>query len=212
MKNDKQKQELLNKIEELKKQVENLDKPQFEMGKPYKLIEDYACLKKGEVYKIIEYQTNDKFCITVNHIMFGIREREEEENYLSPYVEILIPATTDEWKEALINHAKKTGFKEGVWINKKGVSNWIEDVKLDSNDMFHYNEEIDELMLGMHIIYLKGKWAKILPDEKIYVGDNEVGFDKGFCVINGCCFVQSEIEALLLSNPELFGKILSKMK
>jgi len=45
------------------------------------------------------------------------------------------------------------------------------------------------------------------------VGENEVIFEnKDWCRINGILFEVTEINALLPANPELFQKILEKLK
>lgn len=197
MTTDKQIQDLLNKIEELKKQVQDLDKPQFEVGKVYK-----------SPNGLLLYNGDKAYCIGFWRGLFDndwtLQDSDGE----------FKPATTEEWKEALINHAKKMGYKEGVTVDRTGIEYWVikENVEVIINNTFNYNEDNDVLFLGVNVIYYKGKWAKIIEPEKIMVGDNEVGFIDELCYINDFVFTRGDIKALIPANPTLFNKILERMK
>lgn len=118
MKNIETKKEELRK--EFNSKLDDILKPKFEVGKWYKLTENYAgTLKKGEVYQMINFQADSKICIILDHVAFGINGR----NYLAPYKDMLIEATPKEVEEALIKEAEKRGFKEGSKIKDLQTGN-----------------------------------------------------------------------------------------
>lgn len=194
---DKQKQELLNKIEELKQQVKQLDNPQFEVGKVYKILE---CNKTIGIAVYNKTRCNYGFWRGdwAEYICMGVPNEWQ-------------PATTDEWKEALINHAKKMGYCIGTRLEPlDGGSDYIKN-KIFTE--FYYNEPADDFQMYGVRIYQRGKWAKIIQPKPIFVG-KEVVFsnDNNTAYINDIGFTYREVEALIPSNPSLFNVILERMK
>lgn len=153
-------------IEELKKIKDALEvlineseNTKFEVGKWYKLTENYTeTLKKGEVYQMIKFQSDSKSCIILDHVAFGIEGR----NYLAPYKDILIEATPKEVEEALIKEAKKRGLKEGSRI-KDLQTGKIKTLKF--KELSFYS---DMLCDGYGCaIFENGKWAEIVKTKTI---------------------------------------------
>lgn len=201
---DKQKQELLNKIEELKQQVQQLDKPQFEVGKVYK--------KGKSIFMVTE--SNNTYIINYGFDYYGEWMNKRDRSIVNVYFSEYLPATTNEWKEALINHAKKMGYKEGVTIDKTELKGMIHcKVSIISSDVFEYLEDKDILLLGKYAIYSNGTWAKIIQPQPIFLGDKEVRFDEEkFAWIDDTHYSKTQIKLLLPLNPTLFNAILERMK
>lgn len=162
------KEQLLKQIEELKRQVELLDKPEFKTGWYKTTIGSIYYLEKGEKDWLNGYgigrdynQWFDKKCICKQY-------------------QIERPATDKEVEEALIKEAKKRGFKEGCVANNSKVHGGIyENNKLNRGYSFHFidgglyygNLEFND---SQFCIFKNGKWAKIIKDEPIKIGGYEV--------------------------------------
>lgn len=93
-------------------------------------------------------------------------------------------ATNQEVEEALINEAKKRGFKEGVYINRtQEMLNFYnsESVSLKvliMNNRFNFDPEYNSLLIDGRVIFIKGKWATIIPKKKMTKEqiENELGY------------------------------------
>ena len=135
--------------------------------------------KVGTVYKI---DKNIFYCTEINErgVLYGYGlfdakwgERFNDGSYICACNEVaakdrLVEASTQEWESALINEAKKRGYKEGVRIKglESGYSRIIPDGKFEffSHNLLRFgslNEGYD--------IFKYGKWAEILPQEKTVV-------------------------------------------
>jgi len=74
-------------------------------------------------------------------------------------IEQYIPATPEEVETALINEAKKRGFKKGLRVNcLSGLSNF----KISEKPCFVFNFEYNHLYYGGIKIFKNGKWAEII--------------------------------------------------
>jgi len=147
------------------------EKEELEVGKWYKLTEDYGSyLKKGMVFMFVNYLSSNKIYSLVNHEMFGINTY----NYIAPQTENLIPATDQEVEEALIKEAKKRGFKNGVEFIALRDSEAIKDncsCSYDKNDAKagawkYMNGVLYTYGWGRYVVFEKGKWATIIEDKK----------------------------------------------
>lgn len=92
-----------------------------------------------------------------------------------------IPATPEQVESALIEEAKRRGFKEGVKIkavDRDGVVDII-----DFYDSEHIDYEIDyhnSLNYGNKTIYKEGKWAEIIEQPKTKLTIEEIEEKLGF--------------------------------
>jgi len=185
------------KIEELRKEfnskLDDILKPKFEVGKWYKLTENYAgTLKKGEVYQMINFQADSKICIILDHVAFGINGR----NYLAPYKDMLIEATPKEVEEALIKEAEKR-YKIGDKI--KSLDNYdfhiIGGFEFDfyqtENDMTIVSDESEwNEKPSNPTIFKNGKWAEIVKTKTI----DEIARDLSALSKNGIINYMSSTE------------------
>ena len=78
----------------------------------------------------------------------------------------LVEATPEELSAALINEAKKRGYKKGVTIQWKSRPKLIYTL---GDDEFDYLESRNVLVFGNYGIFERGEWAQILPQEKTVV-------------------------------------------
>ena len=78
----------------------------------------------------------------------------------------LVEATPEELSAALINEAKKRGYKKGVTIQWKSRPKLIYTL---GDDEFDYLESINVLVFGNYGVFERGNWAQILPQEKTVV-------------------------------------------
>ena len=77
-----------------------------------------------------------------------------------------LEATPEEVSTALINEAKKRGYKKGVTIQWKSRPKLI--YKL-GDDEFDYLESRNVLVFGDYGIFERGEWAEILSQEKTVI-------------------------------------------
>jgi hypothetical protein len=82
------------------------------------------------------------------------------QKYNREAIENLTLATPEEVETALINEAKRTGFKKGV----KCVFVNSENVRVIKGNMYNFNEDCNYLSLGYNVIFHKGKWATIINE------------------------------------------------
>ena len=141
----------------LQKFVPEAFETKLEVGKWYKLKDNpkilalYDCFKHHRPYA---YIFNEK-CDYEYRVEFSLFE-------LPTYWEL---ATEEEVREALINEAKKRGYKEGVKC-KFGI---IEDIRtLETND-FEFKFESNLLLVKCNdvtsdIIFRNGKWNEIIEE------------------------------------------------
>ena len=140
--------------------------------------------KVGTVYKI---DKNIFYCTEINErgVLYGYGlfdakwgERFNNGSHICACNELaakdrLVEASTQEWESALINEAKKRGFKLGVKVvglYNDGSPHQITDFIINKDD-FTYKTLDNALVcnkLGFRI-FAKGKWAEILSQEKTVV-------------------------------------------
>lgn len=135
----------------------------FKRGDWVKLTSDYiGCLKKGDVYQIVQAQDNANWCYIVDHLAFN-KMAEEGKNFLAPWASFLTPATNKEVETALIAEAKRRGFKEGVEVEEPENVNNQETGKILNNCFVYEN---NRLATGGLLVFKDGKWAEIIEEEK----------------------------------------------
>lgn len=71
---------------------------------------------------------------------------------------IVTEATPKEVKTALINEARKRGYKKGVFC-EFGTAKDIREIK---NDNYRYHENLRSLLIGNDVIFEDGKWSPIV--------------------------------------------------
>lgn len=136
------------------------------------------------------------------------------------------PATTQEWETALIEYAKKQGFKAGVTVDRSDdmLSHINEDsrkykVVIDFNN-FDYIEQLDILKLDDRIIYYKGQWATIVKEEPLMIGGVEVEIKDNKVTIGQYTYQKCYFKSLRTTcrdfnepiTTELLTKIIDKLK
>ena len=144
----------------LKETFPEVFKTELEIGKWYK--------GSADIEFLVYYQSN-------RFDNYGFWEDQPYRDNLSfgdCWGNMLRLATDEEVSAALINEAKKRGFKQGVTILR---GDWysgssapkvtIEKEQHTSGFEFHNNN----LFLNGYILFKKGNWAEILPQEKTVV-------------------------------------------
>jgi len=131
------------------------------VGKWYKLTEHYCDLSKGSVFPFVGYQGDFRRWSVVGHSIFS----EDTRDFSAPPSNTLTPATDEEVETALINEAKKRGFKEGVTIKGMGSSR---NRTLDKGG-FKTLKSNNVLWWGSgsfgYDVFKKGKWATIIEQK-----------------------------------------------
>ena len=133
--------------------------------------------KVGTVYKIGK---NIFYCTEINEcgVLYGYGlfdakwgERFNDGSLICACNEVaaknrLVEASTQEWEAALINEAKKRGYKEGVTITWKNKPKLIYTL---GDDEFDYLISKNVLVFGNYGVFERGNWAQILPQGKTVV-------------------------------------------
>lgn len=94
------------------------------------------------------------------------------------YIQSTRPATYDEIFNALKKVADNKGFKEGVKVDRSGISivgpdNLSHRPVTISDNYFRYDESQDTLILGGFYIYYKGQWAKVITESELAIAGIE---------------------------------------
>lgn len=79
-------------------------------------------------------------------------------------------ATKEEIENALVEEAVKRGFAKGVYFNSPNGKYTYTAI----NNKFEFiidDPTYQRLMIGDHAIMVNGKWAEIIPEEKLKIGD-----------------------------------------
>ena len=135
--------------------------------------------KVGTVYKI---DKNIFYCTEINErgVLYGYGlfnakwgERFNDGSGICACNEVaaknrLVEASIQEWESALINEAKKRGYKQGITCAfGKGAYNRI----ISENEIRWVPDWQDKgaLCMGMNVIFTQGNWVEILSQEKTVV-------------------------------------------
>ena len=139
--------------------------PKLEVGKWYKLTQDYANrLKSGMVFPFKEYQSPlHRYATVIHSIYLDTPLDGSGKDYLSPPSSDLVPATNQEVLEALTKEAEKRGLKEGV--NVKSLVEGHKGVLCGSPV---YDNEDGELWCILEqyniLLFCDGIWATIVDE------------------------------------------------
>ena len=143
-------EQLEQELTELKKQLEE---PDFDVG-------DWVVQTGFSKPNLIKHKTGIGFFANEwdNHLQEGISETKRK-------------ATPEEIESALIEEAKRRGFKVGATANNSNVSfdDEFKDYTLESGRNFKYDYKYDTLSWSdsevCWDIYCKGKWAEIIEEK-----------------------------------------------
>ena len=133
-------------------------KKELEIGKWYK-------------YKLALFYITNKTSYNTNYYNvfgFDVDGNWMSDNAKTYFDERYIEATPEEVSAALINEAKKRGYKKGVKCyfgtekHQRTIS--TDDIIFDTNYLNNGG-----LCMGTNVIFTQGNWAKILPQEKTVV-------------------------------------------
>lgn len=80
------------------------------------------------------------------------------------------PATPEQVKEALVNEAKKRGYKAGVTV-KRAVNEMKLDIKMDN---LVFVKSMNALYMNSVCIFHDGKWAEIVEETELEVTLEEI--------------------------------------
>jgi hypothetical protein len=170
MKTEERIEKLERELAELKKEL----KPEFEVGW-------YKNTARDNKDILIYWNEHKKslYGFDINGDWF-----DDEEYGFHEYYDI--PATDKEVKEALIEEAKRRGFKEGVTVNEVGDRcNGNMTIIGNEYDLFSRNKK---LMVGDGIVFNNGKWADII-ENKVFINGIEMKQD-GDVVSFGCAMFE----------------------
>jgi len=119
-------------------------------------------------------------------------------------------ATDEEVLSAFTTYFRSQGFKEGSRFKSAATcSEFIYAEPLTIDGLGNIKSDRNGLLFKSATLTL----ATLIEDEKIIVGDEEVKFgDHGSVIFNGFFFDKRDIERLMPINPELFQKILDRLK
>jgi hypothetical protein len=173
MKTEERIEKLERELAELKKELKKELKPEFEVGKWYIDKDGIYFAYEAEKYKVYFY---------------GIYQDEwRQEDYwsLRHFKQECRPATDEEVKEALIEEAKRRGFKEGVIVKTNNSENSITR-ELESANYYGYDAEFhpNSLQCGA-IIFENGEWSWIIQEPKVIINGHEMKQD-GDIISFGC--------------------------
>ena len=135
---------------QLKKQLEEL--PKLEVGKWYKFDLSLMFVKNKP--------TNNN---VIGYGFDGTGLWTDKYHYWESYKDNYRPATDKEVQTALIEEAKKIGFKEGV------TANCFNNFKSQSDIGFKFISIDNGLLFQNQCIFLNGKWATIIKQKKVSI-------------------------------------------
>ena len=133
-------------------------KKELEIGKWYK-------------YKLALFYVTNKRSNNANYYNvfgFDVDGNWMTDNAATYFDENYIEATPEEVESALINEAKKRGYKGGITCAfGKGAYNMM----IRENEIRWVPDWQDKgaLCMGMNVIFTQGNWAEILPQEKTVI-------------------------------------------
>ena len=131
----------------VKKMFPEVFETKLEVGKWYKSID-----KPLRIFYVTELKDNRYYYYGFNTL--GYFKKEDWFSFIDCGLQKGFTLATDsEVLEALIDEAKKRGFRENVHI--KGLGN-------TQNGKFHYRADINYLYCGSYACFQNGKWAEIV--------------------------------------------------
>ena len=146
----------------LKETFPEVFKTELEVGKWYKM--------KGETHFLCNF--NGNIGNNGNSNGFNLRGEWMDNSMCFHNSDTYVEATPEEVESALINEAKKRGYKGGIKLSPlESCSNAIDTEK---EDVYSYIPKVshyigNRLQLNGTGIYQDGKWAQILPQKKTVV-------------------------------------------
>jgi len=217
----------MTKIEEIEQKIKDLTAEVNQLKQP-------ATFEVGKVYNWHGYDPTIGIMIGWDEPQKYIQLRLVSGNidtHNSCSIENCTPATTQEWETALIEYAKKQGFKAGVTvemseefllhceIDKEDLHYFIGLIKITSDRFVYYSDE-DSLVLDGNYIYFAGQWATVVKEEPLIIGGVEVEIKDNSVKIGKVSYDKFAIKSLLeisrdFNEPittELLTKIISKLK
>jgi hypothetical protein len=215
----------MTKIEEIEQKIKDLT---AEVNQ----LKQTASFEVGKVYKN-EFGAINMYVANGNHYGFNTFKEWTNNNFWfeNDCNGTWQPATTEEWETALIEYAKKQGFKSGVTVErseefllhcgiKKEDLKWVPKLEIIRDDNFIYDSDSDILLLGGKYIYGKGQWASIVKEQPLMIGGVEVEIKNNTAIINGCIYYENDLLWLIhrcknFNKPittELLTKIIDKLK
>jgi hypothetical protein len=200
--------DLTNEINDLQDDLNELKQPTtFEVGKVYKTQSPGLNMY---VSKYKHYGFSESLTWVSGHAWFE-----------NPCNGTWQPATTQEWETALLEYAKKQGYKRGINIKPlPGGSSFIDEGFFGVKDIFYYNSENDDLQLNGSRIYQRGQWAKIVKEEPLMIGGVEVEIKHNRVTLGRFTYPKAYLESLRKTcrdfnepiTTELLTKIIDKLK
>ena len=133
-------------------------KTELEVGKWYKM--------KGDTHFLCNF--NGNIGNNGNSYGFNLKGEWMDNSMCFQNSDTYVEATPEEVSAALINEAKKRGYKQGITCAfGKGAHNRM----IRENEIRWVPDWQDQgaLCMGMNVIFTQGNWAEIIPQEKTVV-------------------------------------------
>jgi hypothetical protein len=134
------------------------EEPTFEKGKWYYAKE----FDEASIYKFSRFDDNiPEFSEVIELSKNGRVLTYTNQRVFNSTISLMQPATKEQIQEMLGKVAEQKGFLEGAVVNSIHVNN----VPLGKGS-YVYHAAVDVLYFSGRIIYEKGKWAELLPQEE----------------------------------------------
>ena len=190
MKNEKEINKLKKAANDILERIEKLEneKPEFEVGKWYKLDTN-----DDEWVKLIVCCTEvfeDKIS---GYGISSIGDWSSENHWFNKNSKTR-PATNEEVEAALIAEAKKRGFKEGVKVSRDWCKKKQQTIK---ENKIHYDTAVNALCFTGREVFRNGQWAEIIEEPKVIINGYEMKQD-GDIISFGCAsLLNCQVEKIL---------------
>jgi len=169
--------------------------------------------EKFEVGKWYKNKNNplSQICLYMQRLNnFGIYNNGKcRTDFMMDDISLWTLATDQEVLTAFTNYFRSKGFVSGKSRFRSPYTGTTQFYKEPL--LFHGDGSIVSQTNGVLFDKPTLTLATLIEEEKIMVGENEVVFENGWCVIGGKMFDVVGIEKLLPANLELFQKILDRL-